>query len=344
MATDSLHYSTKLGRYARCVAKQYCEYGDAHTSPLGLAKAGGAALSTHGHGQVQTVSPLVDGVYSIGTERRRETFREDGSKLTASEAEQWKANASEQLKTPGGVASRLSPTLLPSLGWGDATPQAKTAPRAKAGHQRTSPLDFQLAEHSNDPGVLAQLAQSPDPAVRLVVANNPATALDTMETLAVSKDQGWKLYSNAAHVELGHRYQDLRDEAEQAACERMEADTALQARLQQAPNYRQLVTMPAKRWKTRPVKQRRRIVEAAFEETAKLAKLSLRFGGWTARKSVQVIVGKSGGKLAKLPRAIALRSSREILSLFGNVLGSMVGSGRAQKRLTRQLGLGWLLA
>ena len=335
IATSSnLHYSTKLGRYARCVAEQQCEYGDAHTSLAGLARAGGAEVSTNGHSQLQIVSPIVGGVFSVGTEKQRQTFREDGSRLTPSEARRWRDTIAQLTAERGGVTSRLNPTLLPSLGWGEG-PRREQAPV-----RHTSASDFALAESSGDPGVLAQLAHSADPGVRLVVAQNPATATDTLEGLATSTDGGSKLYRDQAHTELSHRYQDLRDAVELEACERMDRDGVFQKQLQEMPNYRQLVYMPAKRWQQKPVKARRSLIQRAMHESGRVLRLSFRFGGWTLRKSFQLVTGTDPVRLVKIPAAVAAyRSTREVVSFLANVFGALADGQRSRKKIRRRLGL-----
>lgn len=332
--SSNLHYSTKLGRYARCVAQQQCEYGDAHTSLAGLARAGGAEVSTNGHNQVQIVSPIVEGSFSVGTSKYRQTFREDGSKLTPDEARRWRDAIAELTEDSGGVTSRLSPTVLPSLGWGEGPN------RAQAPVRHTTASDFTLAENSSDPGVLAQLAQSADPGVRLVVAQNPATATDTLEGLATSTSVGSGLYRDQAHAELGHRYQDLRDGAELEACERMDRDGVFQEQLREMPSYRQLVYMPAKRWQQKLVKARRSLIQRAMYESGRVLRLSFRFGGWTLRKSFQLVTGKDPVKLVKIPVAItAYRSTREVVGFLAGVFEALAESERTRKKLRRKLGL-----
>jgi hypothetical protein len=293
--SSNLHYSPKLGRYARCVAEQQCEYGDAHTSLAGLARSGGAEVSTNGHGQVQIVSPIVGGAFSVGTDKQRQTFRGDGSKLTPSEARRWRDTIAQATKDSDGVTSRLDPTLLPSLGWGEGPK------RAQAPVRHTTASDFALAESSSDSGVLVQAAHSADPGVRLVVAQNPATATHTLEGLATSTDDGSKLYRDQAHTELRHRYQDMRDAAELEACERMDRDGVFQMRLQEMPSYRQLVYMPAKRWEQKPVKARRSLIQRAMQESGQMLRLSFRFGGWTLRKQLPARHGQGPGQAHQDP-------------------------------------------
>jgi hypothetical protein len=335
--TTTLHYSPKLGRFVRCVAHIQCEYGDAHTSLVGLAEGGGAVVSTHGHGQQQTVSPLVADAFSVGTAKKRTTFRKDGSKLTPLEAAAWRRTVASLLESGTVVPARIEPKLLPALGWGDA-PAA--APRAKAPGRFTSPLDFQLAEKSADPGVLSQLARSADPAVRLVVAQNPATATDTLEGLATSTDKDARLYRNAAHGELTLRYQDLRDEAELAACARMDADGVFQKRLEETPSYRQLAYMPQKRWERKTIKARRTLIQAALQETGKALKLGFRIGGWTRRKTAQLVIGKKGMSFFRLPAHVAAYRSTKAVSLFMlDFLLGIAGDQKAKVRISRQLGV-----
>lgn len=333
--TSKLHYSPKLGRYMRCVARHQCEYGDAHTDVPSLADAGGGELSDQGHSTVKIVSPIVDGVFSVGTENRRQTFREDGTKLSPAEAARWRARVAQQLEADEPKI-RVEPTLLPALGWGQLPSKAEPAAR------HTNPKDFDLAENSSDAGILAQLAQSADWNVRLLVARNPATATDTLEGLALSADKNAHLYRNAAHEELGHRYQDMRDAAELEACARMEADGVLQKRLETMPNYRQLSYMPAKRWNQKTQKAKKTLIQAAMGEAAKLFKLTVRFTGWTANKTATLVLGKDGVKLFKLPRKVAVyRSTREVIGFMVDFFTALAGDPRAQKGVARRLGFGW---
>lgn len=327
---NKLHYSPKLGRYVRCVAKIRCEYGDAHTSPLGLALAGGGEVSPHGHARILEVSPLIAGGYSVGTEKRGQTFRPDGTKLTAIEARHWRRARAKAEKL---AEANREPSLLPPISWG-----AK-AQRAVPAGRHTNPKDFELAENSTDPGILAQLSYSPDWSVRLLVTRNPATATDTLEALAVSTDEHAEKYRNEAHTELSHRYQDLRDEAELEACARMEADGALQKTLAEMPSYRQLAYMPAKRWSTKPVLARRTLVQAAMQETAKVLGVAVKFSGWTLRKLAQFTVGKDGLNLVKLPNQVPLyRSTREVVGYMVDFFTLLSGDPKSKRRLARRLG------
>lgn len=308
-ATDSaFHYSPKLGRYARCIAEQQCAYGDAHTSLMGLAVAGGAEVSTHSHTQKQTVSPLIAGAFSVGSGVRTRTFREDGTQLSPTEARAWREEVERALE--GDVAQQQSDAALQQ---GDVTQQRKivlesiefqeqeeaevlSAPIAQAAGLRGSVADLQLAESTSNPAILQQLAQHRDPAVRLVVAQNPATAMGSLEELAMSRDNGAGLYQSAAMESLTEKYQDLRDEEERRAVARMEADGVLQANLAQMPSYRVMLAVPKKRWSRKKKPARARIISRAVEEIAGFLGMKAQLKSWTRskRRAVAFVRGARG--------------------------------------------------
>lgn len=316
-----LHFSPELGKYMRCVALESCPYGDAHTDVAGIADAGGGQAVPNG--RTLDVGPMIDGTYTVGTPNKKQTWTKDGRKLTPVEARRRRRELAKRTEAvePESVA---------------------VAPRTEAAAQATSPKDFYLAENSTDPGILAQLAQSNDWNVRLLVIRNTATATDTLEGLAVSADKNAHLYRNAAHEELGHRYQDMRDEAELAACARMEADGVLQKRLETMPNYRQLTYMPSKRWNQKTQKAKKTLIQAAMGEAAKLFRLTVRFTGWTANQTAALVLGEDGVKLFKLPRKVALyRSTREVVGFMVDFFTALAGDPKAQKGVARRLGFGW---
>ncbi|GLJ62216.1 hypothetical protein GCM10017576_23460 [Microbacterium barkeri] len=337
VAKANLHWSPSRQRYMKCVAQVQCPYGGAHTSIVGIAEAGGGELSDHGHSSVKIVSPVVDGVFSVGTEHRRQTWKRKGDeliKLTPYEAERWRASLSKRPEE-AAIETRIEPMLLPALGWGSAPVRAKPAPR------QTNPKDLFLAESTDDAGILAQLAHSPDWNVRLLVARNPATATDTLEHLALATDKHAHLYRSAVRAELGHRYQDERDAEELAAHERMAKDPKRRKWLEDKPNSWILSEIPNARWQRKPAEARRSIVRAALEETAKALRVGLKLAGWTGNKLVKHLTGKDGAQLVRLPHRLVQKSAREVLGFLFALFAASAGDAKAQKRVARTLGFGW---
>ncbi|WP_144052968.1 hypothetical protein [Microbacterium sp. UCD-TDU] len=333
------HWSPLLQRYNRCQAKLRCPYGGAHTSLAGIAQAGGAVVSTHGHKEELIVSPVVAGAFSVGNEKRRQTFREDGTKLDHHEAARWRIEIAKRSEDEP-VQTRLEPTLLPALGWGTAPVQARpTTPR------QTHPKEFELAEKSTDPGVLAMLASSADPAVRLVVARNPAATTDTLEGLALSEDNGWKVYRLAALEELGFRYQDERDAAELEACSRMERDGVLPKLATSAPAAAVVATIPQRAWHRKPQRARRSLISRAVDQLARMMGKSLKLAGWTRNRVLKSIIGKNGMRLIYLPSSIAKDLHiREVTGWMLDFFGSLEGDAKAQARVRRKLARSFGLA
>ncbi|MEV8265175.1 hypothetical protein AB0P00_13590 [Microbacterium sp. NPDC077057] len=326
------HWSPLLQRYNRCQAKYRCPYGGAHTSLAGIAEAGGAVVSTHGHKDELIVSPVVAGAFSVGNEKRRQTFRADGTKLDHHEAARWRLAVS-RLPEDEPVLTRLQPTLLPSLGWGNAPVQS---PPLTA--RQTHPKEFELAEQSTDPGVLAMLAGSADPAVRLVVARNAATATGTLEDLVLSEDKGWKVYRLAAVEELSARYQDERDAAELEACERMLADDQWRALVGGAPAAAVVAATPQRAWNQKPERARRSLIRRAVDQLAKMLGKSVRVGAWTRNRVLTSIVSKDGMRMLQLPNRIAKDLHiRQITGWMLDFFGSLEGDAKAQARVRRKL-------
>lgn len=108
---SSLHESARVGRWLRCVARKSCPYGE-HRTVAQLAKAGGAEISSNGHSQVQTVSPLIGGFYTVGTGRRKQTFKADGTKLTPKEARAWRNKLQKILRVAGKASKRAAKRQL----------------------------------------------------------------------------------------------------------------------------------------------------------------------------------------------------------------------------------------
>ncbi|MFS0894720.1 hypothetical protein [Microbacterium sp. 179-I 3D3 NHS] len=108
---STLHQSARTGRWQRCVAKSHCPYGE-HRSIPDLARAGGAEIEPSGHGQTQTVSPLLAGGYSVGTGKRTQYYREDGSKLTPKEARVRRNRIQRLLRAAGGASKRAAKRQL----------------------------------------------------------------------------------------------------------------------------------------------------------------------------------------------------------------------------------------
>ena len=100
---STLHQSARTGRSQRCVAVRSCPYGEHRTIP-DLARAGGAEIEPSGHGQTQTVSPLLAGVYSVGTGKRTQFYREDGSKLSPQEGRVRRSRIRRLLRAAGGAS------------------------------------------------------------------------------------------------------------------------------------------------------------------------------------------------------------------------------------------------
>lgn len=316
------HWSDATQRYMRCVAEIHCPYGSAHTTPAGMAKAGGAQLSTHGHSTVLEVSSIFEGHYSIGTPNWVQVYDEDGNRAPRGESERWRAKrakAEEETKAQS-EASRATGDVPASFG------------------VPTGIKPFELAETSADPGVLAMLAGSTDPAVRLVVIRNPATATDTLEQLALSEDKGWTIYRLAAHEELGFRYQDERDAAELEACARMERDGVLPRLVSQAPAAAVVATMPQRVWARKTVKVRRSLIQRAMNQLAKMLGVGVRITGWTKNKMLRKAIGPEGMKLVQLPGRLARDLHlRQLTGWMLDFFGSLEGDARAQARVRRKL-------
>lgn len=300
-ATDSaFRYSPKLGRFARCNAEKQCAYGDAHTSLAGLAAAGGAEVSTHSHSPKQTVSPLVAGAFSVGSGVRTRAFTEDGTQLTPAEARAWREEVEctlegDATQQQGGVIQQKV-SLEPIEFQEQREAEVLSAPIAQADIPPESVADLQLAESTSNPAILQQLAHHRDPAVRLVVAQNPATAMGSLEELAMSRDNGAGSCQSAAMESLTEKYQDLRDEEELRTTARMEADGVLQANLAQMPSYRVMLAVPKKRWSRKKRPARARIICRAVEEIAGFLGMKAQLRSWTRskRRAVTFVRGARG--------------------------------------------------
>lgn len=324
--TTRLHRPPGSSTFKRCVAKHYCPYGnDAHTDAAGIAENGGGTAAPNG--RTVDISAMVDGVYTIG----HQTYTKQGRKLTPQEVRRRKRELAR--KNEANDSNESSAKKVQNL---PAKP-----PRAKPGWRTTNPKDFLMAETSKDPGILAQLAYSADWNVRLLVARNPATATDTLEQLATSADKNARLYRDAAHEELGYRYQDMRDAEELEACARMDADGAFQKRLETMPNYRQLAYMPTKRWNQKSPKARKTLLQAAMGEAGKMLKLSVRLAGWTRNKAVKAVIGSDGAKAFKLPSKVVYRSTLGIIGFMIDFFASLTGDAKAKKSVAKRLGFGW---
>lgn len=318
----SYHWSDATQRYMRCVAEYHCPYGGAHTNPVGMAKAGGAELSTNGHKQVLIVSPLVDGRYSIGTPNWVQVYDEDGNRAPRGESERWRARLAK--------AQEEAKEAIESAPKGADAPQPISVP--------TGMKPFELAAESADPGVLAMLAGSSDPAIRLVVIRNPATATGTLEQLVLSEDQGWKVYRLAAVEELSARYQDERDAAELVACERMLADPQWKHLVDGAPAAAVIATTPQQVWRRKPERARRSLIRRAVDQLAKMLGRSVRVGAWTRNRVLTSIVGKDGMRMLQLPNRIAKDLHiRQITGWMLDFFGSLEGDAKAQARVRRKL-------
>lgn len=108
---STLHQSSRTGRWQRCVAKSRCPYGEHKTIP-DLARAGGAEIEPSGHGQTQTISPLLGGVYTVGTGQRTQYYREDGSKLTPKEARARRNRIRRLMGVVGSASKRAAKRQL----------------------------------------------------------------------------------------------------------------------------------------------------------------------------------------------------------------------------------------
>ncbi|UUE20084.1 hypothetical protein [Microbacterium sp. J1-1] len=322
------------------MATTSCPYGDAHTTVLDIAREGGADLSTGGHSQVLSISPIIGGIFSVGSDARTRTFREDGAKLTPKEAARWR----EAVAAIQEIEAEEIDHDAPEPSAEEMGSQPAQPPRAKPTSRFTNAKNYALAEGSKDPGILSQLAHSPDWNVRLLVARNPATSTDTLEQLATSADKDAKRYRDAAHEELGHRYEDMRDAAELEACARMDADGVFQQQVAKMPSYRQLAYMPAKRWARKSVPARRTLLAAAFDEAARLFKLGARFAGWSELRPGRLFdapKNRTARSNYMLPGyAARLNSPMEVLGLFASVFASLFGSIAHQTGVRKKLGLG----
>ncbi|MEU4014249.1 hypothetical protein AB0E56_03195 [Microbacterium sp. NPDC028030] len=332
-----LHYSPKLGRFVRCVAEYECEYGDAHTTPHQLAEAGGAKLSLYGHSTIQTVSPVVDGKYFVGTKDWGRVYSEDGEPVPPSEARAWWKKIADSEK-----AEKKATT--------EADDQAVSAPTPTPHNRLARPAigiasrhkEFELAESSSDAGVLAMLAGSSDPAVRLVVIRNPAVATSTLEQLTMSQDRGWKVYRLAALEELGHRYQDERDERELEIDRLMKADGSLKKLALKAPAAAVLAAMPEPAFQRKPPSARRSLIRRAVDQLGRMLKVSVRVAGWTHSLVWKVAVGSDGVKMISLPRRVARDLSRKgVLGFLVEMFVSVAERPFSSKSLSKQLGFGW---
>lgn len=324
--TMRYHWSDATQRYLRCVAEYRCPYGDAHTDPTGMAEAGGAPLSTHGHSTRLTVSALIDGKYSMGTEQRCQVYDAKGNLVPRGEADRWKAERAEAAALASAKAT-------------DAEEGTTQGPAVVP----TGYKPFELAEKSTDAGVLAMLASSTDASIRLTVARNPATATHTLEQLVLSQDKGWKIYRLAAREELSARYQDERDAAELEACARMERDGVLPRLTEQAPAAAVLATTPQKVWERKPIQARRSLIRLAMEQLGKLTRRAVRITGWTRNVVAKRVLGSDGVWLIELPS----RLSKELhlpqitgwmLDFFGSLEGDAQARARVRKKLARSFG------
>lgn len=87
--SSRLHVSARSGRLLRCVAHKECPFGR-QKSLLDLAKEGGAEIHTHGHSYAVKVSEVEGGAFTVGTDKKTQTFRDDGSRMTKAEARAWR--------------------------------------------------------------------------------------------------------------------------------------------------------------------------------------------------------------------------------------------------------------
>lgn len=350
----AFHYSPNLGRYLRCVAQHQCEFGETHSSLQSLAESGGAVISTNGHSQIQTVSPVILGAFSVGSGVRTRTFNEDGTQMTVVEAKKWRRKVDAAVD--GGVTHRSAKVThsgskrLPPIEFREHEPVA-SIPREEVGGLRGSVADLQLAEHTEQAVVLHQLAMHRDPAVRLVVAQNPATPVEVLEELAMSRDSGSGLYQSAAMERLTEKYQDLRDEQELRATARMEADGLLQANLIRMPAYRVMLAVPKKRWSAKPKRARKRIVSRAIEEIAGFLGMRAQVRSWTRanRRAVRFARGARGVIEFHISSAVLMyKGTRQVAHFLshsfahastGEVRGHGEGWRSKFREINRQLGL-----
>jgi hypothetical protein len=320
-AATRYHWSPELQRFSRCIAEAHCPYGGAHTSESKIAESGGGSILRSGHATDQEISSLFEGAYSVGTGNRQEVYRADGTKLTRLERDHW------QVKRAKAVDQ--------------ASKEAEKQPvRQRPAGRYTSIKELQLAEKSTDPAVLAMLASSADPAVRLLVVQNSATTTGTLEQLALSGDKGSALYRLAAHTELGFRYQDERDAAELEACARMEADGRMPKLIEQAPAAALIPIMPQAVWARKPRNARRSLIRRAMTQLAKMLGAQIKVTGWTRSKYVQTLVGPTGMKLIELPNRLArdlgIRDVHRFIFDFFAALDP-----KRQKSLAKRIGFGW---
>lgn len=305
-----LHYSPELGKYMRCVALECCPYGDAHTNVAGIADAGGGQAVPNG--RTLDVGPMIDGHYTVGTPDRKQTFTKDGRKLTPVEVRRRRRELEKRAEQAKAEAVEAGAATI-DLG-----------PRVK---------EFELAETTSDPGVLSMLAGSKDPAVRLVVLRNPAVATSTLEQLAMSEDQGWKVYRLAAFEELGFRYQDEEDARE------LEIDRQLPLK---APAAAVLSAMPEPTFQRKTPTERRSLIGKAVEQLARMLKVSVKFAGWVNRAAWKVAIGSDGVKMVSLPRRVARDLSRKgVLGFLVEMFVAVAEKPFSSKSLSKQLGFGW---
>lgn len=97
---DRLHYSSRTNRWMPCIAERACWYNE-HSTPLELAKRGGAEVAIHK--RAQTITALIRGGYAIKTPQRSQTFREDGTRMTPIEARAWRKQVAIQQEIDGVV-------------------------------------------------------------------------------------------------------------------------------------------------------------------------------------------------------------------------------------------------
>lgn len=287
---SQIHFSPKLGKHTVCRAKENCPFGDAHTTPLEIARDGGAEVNLRDATATQTISALEEGAFSIGTEKRTQVFREDGSKLDAVRARAWR----QKVRKAAAVQSASTPTT---------TPPKKRAASSK----HTDPSDFERAETSRNPAILAKLARHRDPAVRLTVAANPHAPIEVLEELALSEDSGHSLYRSAALGAVLERYQEMKDAKELAIQAQYEANPEVQKQLRKMPATRLLHGMPRRYWERKKAQARRYLLERAARELFGALGLKAEFAAWSKAKRTVVKVGKGGSMLVRVPLS-ALRA------------------------------------
>jgi hypothetical protein len=311
------HISPGSRTFRRCVAKYSCPFGDgAHTDLLGIAHSGGGIANPNGRDL--EVGPMIDGHYTVGTPNRTQTWTKDGQKLSPVEARRRRIELARRAEA-------------------DETEDAKSAPSGKPRSSTMTPgsrlKEFELAENSTDAGVLAMLAGSTDPAVRLVVLRNPAVATSTLEQLAMSEDQGWKVYRLAAFEELGFRYQDEEDARE------LEIDRQLALK---APAAAVLSAMPEPIYQAKTLPERRTLIGKAVEQLGRMLKVSVKVAGWVNRVAWKVAIGSDGIKIVSLPRRVARDLSRKgVLGFLVEMFVSVAEKPFSSKSLSKQLGFGW---